>query len=81
MASRVASGATMKLLRVARPHSSELNKLSYHCMDQPGIGYDKNELALNDNGMMTRIGSSKNSKTPRHSTRSAYQPTLSASVA
>ena len=34
----VAAGATMKLFFAARPHSSDVNRLWYHCSDQPGIG-------------------------------------------
>ncbi len=38
VASRVARGATMKLLRVARDQSSECHISRYHLSDQPSIG-------------------------------------------
>ena len=38
VARMVANGATMKLLRVARAHSADEKRLSYHCSDQPGMG-------------------------------------------
>ncbi|MCY1543267.1 hypothetical protein D9M68_790770 [compost metagenome] len=38
VASRVASGATMKLLRVARAQSDEFHISRYHCSDQPSMG-------------------------------------------
>ena len=59
----VAAGATMKLLRAARPHSGALNRFSYHCSDQPGIGYARKELDEKDSGTITRIGRTRNSRT------------------
>ncbi|MDT4871154.1 hypothetical protein FQZ97_1062710 [compost metagenome] len=38
VASTVAAGATMKLLRAARAHSGDSNRWRYHCSDQPRIG-------------------------------------------
>ena len=81
VARMVASGATIKLLRVARAHASEVNRFSYQRSDQAGTGYDKKVLSLNDSGTIARIGNSKNSSTSTPTPRSRYQPILSASVA
>ena len=81
VATTVASGATMKLLRAVRIQSSEVNRLRYQRSDQPGIGYTRNDESANDSGMITRIGSSRNSSTPAHVPRRAHQPSLSSGVA
>src|SRR5690349_8541785 len=75
VATKVAAGATMKLLRAARSHSADVNRFSYHFSDQPGIGYTRNDESLNDSGMMTRIGSSRKTSTPMKNARETHQNT------
>ena len=81
VARRVANGATMKLLRAARVHSSESNKFEYHFSVHPGIGYTKNDESENDSGTIAAIGNNKKIMTVTHTIRRVHQPTLSSNVA
>src|SRR5262245_45077235 len=76
VATSVAAGATMKLCFAARVQSGEVNRFSYHCSDQPGMGYARKLLLEKDSGMITRIGSSRYSSTAAQNRRTAHQPAL-----
>jgi hypothetical protein len=79
VAMTVAAGATMKLFLAARIHSSEANRFWYQRSEKPLMGYIRKLLSENDSGIITRMGSTRNSSTSRLKLREAKNQARSTS--
>ena len=64
--------ATMRLVPSASRQASEATSFSYHWVDSPGIGKVKYGSALNDNGMMAKVGANRNNNIKPHMTQRMY---------
>src|SRR5437588_11255665 len=70
-ASSVDAGEMIRLFFSSSCHVADDRNSWYQRNENPAMGYIRNESALNDSGMITRIGTTRKTRINAHSARSA----------